>query len=405
MDFFKNHQQWDSVNSVIEILLGKGYTAWLAGGCVRDYLLKRPIQDFDIVTNATPDVVVGLFENAIEVGKQFGVIIVPFKDFQVEVATFRSDVSYVDGRHPTSVVFSTPEEDALRRDFTINAMFYDTKSEKLHDFVEGQKDLKAKVIRAVGNPLVRFEEDKLRILRAVRFSCQLGFEIEEKTFKDIARFTGKLSSISKERIQHELNKILTSTNPVKGFELLKKLNLLNELFPIDFELNWGRTLILLNKKGSLSLMWAQLIYYNLQNKDQIRTLLKTFKFSNQFEAEVIFILDLFNFVENIKNERKGKALGRLYTPYTEIGLKFCKNVLESENKSQENYQFAIELQKEWKDLPKPLLTGEHLIGLNIKPGAAYKEILQEAYYLQLEKKYQTVTELLNWAKALKKKEF
>ena len=156
-------------------LRAAGYTAYLAGGCVRDHLLSREPKDFDVATDAPANIVQQLFPKTVPVGVQFGVVIVVLEGESVEVATFRSDAPYIDGRHPSSVRFSTPAEDARRRDFTINGMFIDPTTDAVIDYVGGQADLRAGIIRAIGDPAARFGEDRLRLLRAVRFAAQLGF--------------------------------------------------------------------------------------------------------------------------------------------------------------------------------------------------------------------------------------
>ncbi|HEX4923157.1 MAG TPA: CCA tRNA nucleotidyltransferase, partial [Bdellovibrionales bacterium] len=177
-EIFSSHPHWPAVETVCGTLARSGYEAWLAGGCVRDALLGRVPQDFDVATSAAPEQVEALFERAVAVGKAFGVIILPFEGFQIEVATFRKDGLYVDGRRPASVTFSSPREDAARRDFTVNALYYDVVNKRVVDYVNGERDLAAHVIRTVGSPHDRLSEDSLRLMRAVRFSAQLGFEIE-----------------------------------------------------------------------------------------------------------------------------------------------------------------------------------------------------------------------------------
>ena len=207
---------------IIRKLRNKGYQAYFAGGCVRDMLIGRKAKDYDVATNAMPSQVVELFPKTLEIGAQFGVIMVVKNKATVEVATFRSEEKYEDGRHPGEIKFTNVREDALRRDFTINGLYYDPIEDKVMDFVNGQADLKRKIIRAIGNPQERFTEDYLRILRAIRFSSQLDFEIEDETFKAVVANAEMLKNISKERIAAELEGILTSDGRIKGIELLLK---------------------------------------------------------------------------------------------------------------------------------------------------------------------------------------
>lgn len=195
-----------ALQKIAEKLWDHNYDCFLAGGCVRDLLLGRPFKDIDVVTNATPDQVIELFPQHIPVGKKFGIIVVLQDGFSFEVATFRTDGEYVDGRHPDSVQFASPLEDAKRRDFTINALFYDLKNNKILDFVNGEQDLNRKLIRAVGVPQKRFQEDYLRILRAIRFQAQLDFTIEKETWGALIAEVPFLKKISGERIAQELQK-------------------------------------------------------------------------------------------------------------------------------------------------------------------------------------------------------
>src|SRR5262249_7714327 len=219
-------------NLICETLQRKGHQALLAGRCVRDVWLKREPADYDVATDATPDRVLELFPDGIAVGAQFGVILVPQNGMKVEVATFRSDVGYSDGRHPDRVEYSqTPEEDVKRRDFTINGLLMRYDTEEILDYVGGREDLKAGVIRAIGEPDRRFAEDKLRSLRAVRFAVRFGLKIESATFSAIRRHAKEVTLVSAERIRDELTKLLTEGAARRGFELLDQTELLPAVLP------------------------------------------------------------------------------------------------------------------------------------------------------------------------------
>jgi tRNA nucleotidyltransferase/poly(A) polymerase len=219
-------------NSICDTFERNGHQALLVGGCVRDLLLGREPSDYDVTTDATPLRVMELFPESIAVGAQFGVVLVPRDGLRVEVATFRSDVGYSDGRHPDHVVFSkTPEEDVQRRDFTINGLLMRHDTGEILDFVEGQADLKAGVIRAIGEAERRFAEDKLRMMRAVRFAARFEFEIEHKTFAAIRRHARAVTDVSAERLREELTKLLTEGAARTGFELLEKSWLLSIVLP------------------------------------------------------------------------------------------------------------------------------------------------------------------------------
>jgi poly(A) polymerase len=214
------------------VLHEAGHQAYLVGGCVRDLVLGREPADYDVATDATPDRVQELFPQSLAVGAQFGVIVVVEDSIQVEVATFRSDVGYSDGRHPDHVVYaSSAEEDVRRRDFTINALLLDPRTGEVLDFVGGRDDLRAGLIRAIGNPDERFREDKLRMVRAVRFAARFGYEIESATRAAIMRLPGRILEVSAERLRDELTKILTEGAARRGLELLNEAGLLQVLLP------------------------------------------------------------------------------------------------------------------------------------------------------------------------------
>jgi putative nucleotidyltransferase with HDIG domain len=218
-------------NRICAVLRKHGHEALLAGGCVRDTLLGVIPKDYDIATSATPDEVDNLFSRCVAVGAAFGVMLVIESEGEYEVATFRSDGPYKDGRHPSSVTFSNAEEDAKRRDFTINALFMDAESGEIYDFVDGRRDLDARIIRAVGDAETRFREDHLRLMRAVRFSCQLGFEIEPATLQAAGTCAAHIIGTSPERIRNELKLILTQSNPDEGILLLEQTGLLAHILP------------------------------------------------------------------------------------------------------------------------------------------------------------------------------
>ena len=192
---------------IVERLQQAGFNAFWVGGCVRDFLLGREPQDYDIATDARPEQVEKLFNRTLAIGRKFGVMIVVEAKHQFQVATFRAEADYQDGRRPTKVVFASAEADAQRRDFTVNGLFYDPVAEKLHDWVGGEKDLRAKIIRTIGPPEERFAEDHLRLLRAVRFAARLDFEIEPQTFAAVKMLAPKIKLISAERIRDELIKL------------------------------------------------------------------------------------------------------------------------------------------------------------------------------------------------------
>lgn len=216
---------------VTDLLTRRGHQALLAGGCVRDMLMGLDSSDYDVATSARPDQVAEIFHRVLMVGAQFGVAIVLYKGQQVEVATFRSETAYSDGRHPDQVSYSDPRQDALRRDFTINGMFYDPVESRVIDYVGGTDDLRAGIVRTIGNPDRRFEEDYLRMLRGPRFAVRFDFTLESRTAEAIARHAANITSISGERILDELTKMLSRDSAARAVEQLHRLGLLEHICP------------------------------------------------------------------------------------------------------------------------------------------------------------------------------
>jgi putative nucleotidyltransferase with HDIG domain len=223
--------QEDKAVAIVKRLREEGYESYLAGGCVRDLLLNKTPQDYDIATSARPEDVQRIFPRTIPVGAQFGVILVMVDGHSFEVASFRFDGPYLDGRRPSQVRYGTLQEDVLRRDFTINGMMYDPVEDRFIDLIGGKKDLERRCIRAVGNPRQRFEEDRLRMVRAIRFAAALKFDIERETFEAIKRSAPMITQISWERIGEEITRILTEGDARRGFELLNESGLLKILLP------------------------------------------------------------------------------------------------------------------------------------------------------------------------------
>src|SRR5437868_12523855 len=221
----------EAARKIVKRLRGEEHIAYFAGGCVRDIVRHVTPKDYDVATSATPEIVQKLFPRTFAVGAHFGVIIVLENGFQFEVATFRSDDAYIDGRHPSAVHFSSPEEDAQRRDFTINGMFYDPVAEEMIDLVGGQADIAAKLVRAIGDPAKRFAEDRLRMLRAVRFAAVLDYQIDKGTWDALTGNAPSINQISAERIREELVRIFLSPNRVSGWDLLDASGLMRAILP------------------------------------------------------------------------------------------------------------------------------------------------------------------------------
>src|SRR6185437_12045780 len=270
-------------HSLAEEICGKlraaGRQAYLVGGCVRDILLGREPEDYDVATDAEPAEIQRLFPNNLAIGAQFGVIVVMQDSVQVEVATFLSDVGYSDGRHPDRVVYSkSPQEDAQRRDFTINALLLDPQNNReVLDFIGGRSDLREGIVRAIGDPARRFSEDKLRMMRAVRFAARFGYTIEPATLAAIEELAPEIRRVSAERVRDELTKILTEGAARRGFELLDQSRLLPEVLPEIARTKgveqppqfhpegdvWTHTLLLLEKlpaRAPVDLAWGALLH-------------------------------------------------------------------------------------------------------------------------------------------------
>jgi len=223
--------QFYTAERIVRKLQDRGFEAVYAGGCVRDMLLDVEPNDIDIATNATPDQIEGLFGKTLSIGKAFGVIVVIEDEAEFEVATFRSDGQYSDGRRPDSVEFSSMKEDAKRRDLTINGMFFDPISEKLYDFVGGEWDLKLKIVRLIGTAEHRINEDRLRMLRAIRFATRFNFQIEEITYQAICHQSSEINIVSAERIRDEITKTLKCNKPSVALKYLIHTGLLQEILP------------------------------------------------------------------------------------------------------------------------------------------------------------------------------
>lgn len=413
---FKNHPHWPHVKATVEALQKAGYQALLAGGCVRDALMGREANDFDIATDATPDQARAIFPDSIEVGKQFGVTILPIKDFQLEIATFRKDGPYLDGRRPSTIEFSDAKEDSLRRDFTVNAMFADPLTGEVYDYVEGLKDLKNKIIRAVGNPRKRFEEDKLRVLRAVRFAAQLGFVIESQTLEAVKEFHDQLSVVSKERIHDELVKLFKAQSAHVGIELLRTTNLLHQvvpgvLIPPD---RWQTMLKRIESSPPVPavrlclflLEWWRAV--DLADREQvIGDWLRDLKFSNQeidqtmwvLKSEKIFAhpktVELSQLIRALSDNAAGVA-GFVYEIDSAIGKG------NSQEHAKERLQYLQEVYLQYLEpdgsLPPRFITGRDLQTLGVRPGPEFGVLLQNVYDLQLEKKFATREDAITWVK-------
>jgi poly(A) polymerase len=421
----------DFAISIVRTLQGSGYEAYLVGGCVRDILLGREPEDYDVATGATPDEVMRIFPETYAVGAQFGVVLVPSskesagnEDYTVEVATFRSDIGYTDGRHPDQVRFSkNAREDAARRDFTINGLLFDPVADQVLDFVGGREDLEAGIVRTIGTPGLRFAEDKLRMLRAVRFASRFDYEIEFDTLAAIQKLSPQIHQVSCERVRDELMKMLTEGHAREAFLLLDETGLLREVLPEISAMKgvqqppqfhpegdvFVHTMLLLGKLPhpcTATLAWGGLLH-DLGKPptfrvapDRIRfdghveigvkmaeRICQRLRFSNTERDQILALVEnhmRFGDVERMK-ESTFKRFIRM--PRFEEHLELHRLDCESSHRDLGLYDFTrtkmAGLQPE-AIRPAPLITGEDLIAAGYSPGPKFKEILSAVEDGQLE---------------------
>ena len=378
---------------VVKTLREAGFQALWAGGCVRDALLNRTPGDYDVATSAKPDDVRSVFgrKRTLAVGESFGVIVVlgPKEAGPVEVATFRSDGEYADGRRPDSVVFSTPEEDALRRDFTINGMFFDPIENRVIDYVNGQRDIQARVIRAIGEPIDRMTEDKLRTLRAVRFAATLNFEIESETAAAIRAMAPQLNAVSAERIAQELRKMLAGPRPGLAVRLADQMKLLPVIFPELRELanqpDYELTLRALhNSRGSFEI--AMSILCRRLSVSVCEEICDRLRLSNKEQSQIVWLVDNSDLVCKAPALSKADLKTFLVHEYSSALLTQSRAILESQNESLAAVEFVESYRaNNSADVidPPHILTGADLIALGLKPGPQFKELLDLVRTAQL----------------------
>ena len=417
----------EPANSICATLLRNGHQALLVGGCVRDLLLGREPADYDVTTDAPPERVIELFPESIAVGAQFGVVLVPHDGLKVEVATFRSDVGYSDGRHPDRVVYSkSPEEDVQRRDFTINGLLMRHDSGEILDFVGGQADLKTGVIRAIGEPDRRFAEDKLRMMRAVRFASRFGFDIEHKTFAAIRRHAGAVTDISAERVRDELTKLLTEGAARTGFELLEKSWLLSIVLPEIGAMKgvqqppqfhpegdvWTHTLLMIEglpAGTSPTLAWGVLLHDvgkpptfkpASQTGDRIRfdhhvdvgvrmteAICRRYRFSNEETEQIVALVANHMRFGAVDQMRKSTLKRFVRLPHFEEHMELHRLDCLSSHRNLDSYgavqTFLAETPEE-QVRPQRVLTGTDLSEMGYIPGPVFSEILRAVEDAQLE---------------------
>ena len=408
-----------------------GFEAYFVGGCVRDSLLGKIPGDYDIVTSALPDQIVFLFPHTAAIGAKFGVVAVIVEGHPYEVATFRSDDIYEDGRRPSQIHFSTAREDVYRRDFTVNGLLMDPVTGEIIDYVDGRKDIKKKIIRTVGNPEERFNEDYLRMLRAIRFVANLDFTIEPDTKSSIERNAAKIKQISAERLQEELGKILTRGGARRGFELMAQIGMLKEILPEIDRLQkveqpsrfhpegdvWQHTLMMLellpkeDSNVNILLAWASLLhdtgkaitrtedengvhfYGHVQSGEEIAdNIMRRLRFSRAQRETVLNLIHYHMVFMNVRKMRPGRLKRFLRMPDFDLHLELHRLDCLASHGMLDNYEFCrdqLQLLAAEDLNPPRLLNGNDLIVLGFVPGKIIRQILQALENEQLEGRIST----------------
>jgi poly(A) polymerase len=419
-------------NSICETLRRSGFQALLVGGCVRDLLLGREPADYDVTTDATPHQVMGLFSEHVAVGAQFGVILIPREELKVEVATFRSDIGYSDGRRPDCVAFSkTAEEDVQRRDFTINGLLMRHDTGEVLDYVGGQADLRARVIRAIGEADRRFAEDKLRMLRAVRFAARFGFEIEPATLRAIRRHMEEIRQVSPERLRDELTKMLTEGAARRAFELLDVTGLLQQVLPEIGAMKgveqppqyhpegdvWIHTRLMLEGLPagvSSTLAWGVLLHdvgkpptfkSASETGDRIRfdrhvdvgvrmteKICHRLRFSNEDTEQILALVENHMRFKDVESMRASTLKRFVRLPHFDEHLALHRLDCLSSHGNLDSYalvrQFIADTPPE-QVRPERLITGDDLQAMGFRPGPVFSQILGSLEDAQLEGQVKT----------------
>ena len=429
-----------AAKAIVARLQAAGKIAYYAGGCVRDALRGVAPKDYDIATDARPEEVQALFPRHVAIGAHFGVICVLDHGFQFEVASFRADGVYIDGRRPADVTFTTAQGDAERRDFTVNGMFFDPLANEVIDFVGGQRDLQAGVLRAIGDPAARFREDRLRLLRAVRFAAGLGFAIEPATWAAVRAQAGEIGVISAERIRDELVKIFVSPTRVAGFDLLDASGLLGAVLPeVDalkgceqppayhpegdvFVHTRLMLSLLLPETVSVPLVFAVLLHdigkpacfsqdpsegnrirfngHEHVGADMAARVLERLRFSRaEIDATVEAVRQHMAF-KDVQQMRVAKLKRFMARPGFEDEMELHRVDCAGSHGMLDNHVFLRAKQEEFAReplIPKPFVTGHDLIALGLKPGPQIGDLLEAAQTRQLEGGFADRAEALAWA--------
>ena len=393
----------DSAIEIIRQLRQQGHEAYLVGGCVRDMVMKIEPSDYDIATSAPPDRIMKIFPHTEPIGAQFGVVLVIHRGHPFEVATFRSDEAYVDGRRPSGVVFTDARTDVMRRDFTINGLLYDPIEQRVIDYVSGQDDIRDRILRAIGDPGKRFEEDKLRLLRAVRFGARLGYSIEPATWAAVCRMAPEIKRVSAERIREELSRILTEGHAADGFRMLHQSGMLPEVLPaVAWNAHLERCLELIPANSASDFAFGVLLHH--LSPANARRITEDLRLS---VAEMKHVEAL---VENLRHFRSlrswpVRAVKRFlrmprFQDHLELA-RICGASNDAGGIDARDYEYAVELSRQWtadQIAPQPLLSGDDLIRLGFSPGPAFKKILTHIEDEQLEGRLLTPQDALDFVR-------
>lgn len=420
---------------VVTRLQQAGHTAYWAGGCVRDRLLDRPVRDYDIATSAVPDAVLALFPHGNAVGKSFGVVIVPADGFAFETATFRQDHGGADGRHPESISFSTAEEDASRRDFTMNALFFDPLTDTVYDYVNGREDLDARLLRCVGDPDLRFAEDHLRMLRAVRFATTLEFHIVPETAAAIARQATSIERISIERVRDEFTRtLLEARHPGQALRKLDELGLLPVFLPEVSALKhqdqphefhpegdvFTHTAMMLDamEQRSPTLVYAVLLHdiakpvtafhdgvrlrfhgHAERGVPMAEAILRRLKLPNRLIEEVAACVGRHMHFTDVQKMRRSTLRRLVGSPTFDVELELHRLDCLASTGNLNTHEFLRQTGEDMAGepvLPAPWVNGSDLIAMGIPPGRRIGKLLRAAYDLQLEGSLPNREALLAW---------
>ena len=417
---------------IVQRLHDAGHQALFAGGCVRDRLMGKEPHDYDIATDATPEQVQGIFDHTVAVGSRFGVVVVVMGKSQFEVATFRAEADYADGRHPADVHYADARADALRRDFTMNGLFHDPLTDETIDYVGGQEDIEAGLVRAIGDPAERFAEDSLRLLRAVRFAAGLVFWIEEETEAALQAHAADVHRVSAERIREELCRILTGPNRGQGLALLHATGLLRELLPEVHAMAgctqppqfhpegdvFAHTRLALDllEQPTPELAFAALLHdigkpptrresdrirFNSHNDvgaELARRICERLRFSTaQTDLIVELVADHMKFM-TVRDMRQSKLKRLLRGPNIALHLELHRIDCLASHGDLTNYHFCLEKKESFGEeeiRPPRLLTGDDLIDFGYVPGPIFAEILERVEDAQLEGELATREEAID----------